>query len=112
MALYTIILQFRKKDFAHQVEGASIMEALRGWFDLLASQRIPGFGDLSKGRLEQALKRNGPTVIHGMDGVHAWHGSLSGQLINVFIVETARSGRRSKRPTNEAANPSARCSLC
>jgi hypothetical protein len=105
MALYTIILQFRKKDFAHQVKGGSIMEALRSWFDVLASQRIPGFGDLSKGRLEQVLKTNGPTVIHGMDGVHAWHGSISGQLINVFIVETARSGRRSKRSIDEATTP-------
>lgn len=97
MALYTIIFQFRRRVFAHQVEAASVMDALARWFADLETRRIPNFGPRSRERLAYALERTGPTADPGMEGVHTWHGGISGFTAAVYIVETARSERRSKR---------------
>jgi len=101
MALFTIIFQFRRRDFAYQVEGASVMDALRHWITELDTERIPSFGNLSKKRLTYELERTGPTSIAGMECMHTWHGGISGYATTVYVVETERSGNRSKPPQKE-----------
>jgi hypothetical protein len=87
--LYTIIFVFRRRGFAYQVKGGSVMEALRNWIVGLETGAIPNFGDLSRGRLTDALQRTGPGAVSGTAGLYSWCGPISGFDTTVWIVETS-----------------------
>ena len=84
MKQFTFILEFRGGTYISQVNTDTIQIALTKWADNLSIDSIQYFGIVSKKELQKLMRKEIPTLIHGMNNV--W--CISGILKSGFFITT------------------------